>query len=85
MREADEHLPLDLLEAYHKSRIQDEQEKDRIQQHFISCQECRDMFLEFVDFLLEAAEETPDEGRLWDLEVIAAWQELRERSRKESD
>jgi hypothetical protein len=71
------------LEAYYKKLVQDEQIRDGIQQHFVSCRQCRDMFLEFVDFL-ESPAEPPEEGRLWDLEVIAAWQELLERSKEEA-
>ena len=66
-----EHPSLERLAAYHREKLTVPEEEE-MQEHFLSCAQCRQTFLELADFL-DGISKNPR----WNADdLVAAWQEL---------
>lgn len=68
----DEHPTIERLRDYHRGQLTAADE-DLIQEHFISCSDCRETFLELADFLDGAS----GEPRWSAEEMVKEWQKIR--------
>jgi hypothetical protein len=67
-----EHPSIEVLNAYHRGRLT-EADEDRIQEHFLSCAECRETMLELADFL-----DGVSEPSRWSSEdLVREWRKVR--------
>lgn len=67
----DEHPSIEHLRAYHQGRLT-EIEEDAVQEHFISCAECRETMLELAEFLDGVSREPR-----WDVaDLVSEWRKI---------
>lgn len=66
------HPTIERLRDYHQGRLA-EADEDRIQEHFLTCSDCRETFLELAEFLDGASGEPR-----WSVEeMVQEWQKIR--------
>lgn len=71
-----EHPSDGTLSFYHARKLSPEEE-DRVRDHLVECKRCRDLLLEYAEFMEDEEEETP--AGVADFGAAADWQRLRGR------